>query len=57
MILDNRNVHKARDVREWVAAHSDAIALLYLPSYSPELNPDEYLNGDLKLSVPKRAPA
>jgi transposase len=28
-----------------------------LPSYSPELNPDEYLNGDLKLSVAKRAPA
>jgi len=57
VILDNLNVHKARDVRDWVAAHPDAIALYYLPSYSPELNPDEYLNGDLKLSVAKRAPA
>lgn len=57
VILDNLNVHKARDVREWVAAHGDAIALFYLPSYSPELNPDEYLNGDLKLSVAKQAPA
>lgn len=57
VILDNLNVHKARDVRDWVAAHPDDIAVFYLPSYAPELNPDEYLNGDLKLSVAKRAPA
>jgi len=57
VILDNLSVHKARDVRAWVEAHAEAIALFYLPSYSPELNPDEYLNGDLKLSVAKRAPA
>ena len=57
VILDNLNVHKARDVRDWVAAHADAIALFYLPSYAPDLNQDEYLNGDLKLSVARRAPA
>jgi transposase len=57
LILDNRNVHKAREVRAWVAAHADAIALFCLPPDSPELNPDEYLNGDLKLRVAKRAPA
>ncbi len=57
VILDNLNVHKARDVRDWVAAHADAIALFYLPSYAPDLNPDEYLNGDLKSSVAQRAPA
>jgi transposase len=57
VILDNLNVHKARAVKAWVAAHADRIALFYLPPYAPELNPDEYLNGDLKLSVAKRAPA
>lgn len=57
VILDNLNVHKARAVKAWVAEHADQIELFYLPSYSPELNPDEYLNGDLKLSVAKRAPA
>jgi transposase len=57
VILDNLNVHKARDVRTWLAEHADAIEVFYLPSYSPELNPDEYLNGDLKLSVARRAPA
>ena len=57
VILDNLNVHKARALRDWVAEHAKAIALFYLPSYAPELNPDEYVNGDLKLSVAKRAPA
>jgi transposase len=57
VILDNLNVHKAGAVRDWVAGHADIIELFYLPSYAPELNPDEYLNGDLKLSVATRAPA
>jgi transposase len=57
LILDNLNVHKAAAVRAWVAARTDAIALFYLPPYAPELNPDEYLNGDLKLGVAKRVPA
>jgi hypothetical protein len=29
----------------------------YLPSYSPELNPDEFLNANLKHSVTTAAPA
>jgi transposase len=33
------------------------IEIFYLPSYSPELNPDEYLNGDLKLNVHSGVPA
>ena len=57
VILDNLNVHKARKVRDWVKKNKDSIEVFYLPSYSPELNPDEYLNGDLKMSVAKRAPA
>jgi transposase len=31
--------------------------VFYLPSYSPELNPDECLNADLKDAVTRRAPA
>ena len=27
------------------------IEVFYLPAYSPELNPDEYLNNDFKLAV------
>ena len=57
LILDNLNVHKAAKVRAWVAAHADQLAVFYLPAYAPELNPDEYLNGDLKLGVAAKIPA
>lgn len=57
LIVDNLSVHKAVKVRKWVDAHSDEIEVFYLPPYAPELNPDEYLNGDLKLGVATRTPA
>ena len=44
MILDNLRVHHAKAVKAWVQKHKDQIALFYLPAYSPDLNPDEYLN-------------
>lgn len=50
-ILDNLRVHHARKVKDWLAKHAAEIEMFYLPPYSPEHNPDEYLNGDLKRSV------
>jgi hypothetical protein len=41
LILDNRNVHQAKDVRAWVTDHAELIAIHYLPPYAPELTPDE----------------
>lgn len=57
LILDNLRVHHAKIVKEWLTAHTGEIELFYLPSYSPELNPDEYLNGDLKVGVHSGVPA
>jgi Transposase and inactivated derivatives len=57
LILDNLKVHHSRNVTEWVEAHKDQIEIVYLPPYSPELNPDEYLNGDLKNRVHSGIPA
>jgi len=51
LILDNLKVHKARKVTEWTKRNAEAIRIFFLPPYSPELNPDEYLNGDLKRGV------
>lgn len=51
LIVDNLRVHHSKIVREWLAKHRKEIEVFYLPSYSPELNPDEYLNGDLKRNV------
>lgn len=57
LILDNLRVHHAKLVKAWLAKHQDEIDVFYLPSYSPELNPDEMLNADLKQAVTTKAPA
>lgn len=57
LILDNLKVHHARKVKTWLAGQTENIQVFYLPSYSPELNPDECLNADLKDGVTRRAPA
>ena len=57
LILDNLRVHHAKLVKAWLAKHEDEIEVFYLPSYSPELNPDEMLNADLKQAVTTKAPA
>jgi transposase len=48
LILDNLKVHHSELVRKWLEKHKAKIEVFYLPSYSPELNPDEYLNNSLK---------
>ncbi len=44
LIVDGHPVHKARLVSRWLAEHREQIRVFFLPSYSPELNPDELLN-------------
>lgn len=55
MIVDNLRVHHSKPVSEWLADKESLIELEYLPAYSPELNPDEYLNNDVKANVHRRA--
>ena len=44
--MDNLKAHKVTGIREAIeAAHA---VLLYLPPYSPELNPDELVWNDVK---------
>lgn len=51
LMLDNLRVHHAAKVKTWLADKTEQIELFFLPSYSPELNPDEYLNADLKAGL------
>jgi transposase len=51
LILDNLRAHHSKDVTRWLESVKNAIEVFYLPSYSPELNPDEYLNNNLKNRV------
>jgi transposase len=51
LIVDRLQAHKTPEVEAWVEAHRDQIEVFYLPAYSPELNPVEYLNNDMKGAV------
>ena len=53
LILDNLRVHHSKIVKAWAEEHQSQIELFYLPAYSPDLNPDEYLNNDFKRNVNK----
>ncbi len=48
LIVDRHPTHKAAHVRHWLATHRRHIRLFFLPAYSPDLNPDELLNQDVK---------
>jgi transposase len=59
LILDDLRVHPSKLVKAWLALDDNKkkIEVFSLPSYSPELNPDELLNAGLKQSVTTAAPA
>jgi transposase len=57
LILDRLPVHRTHAVRDWLAARRSQIEVFYLPAYSPELNPNEGINGDLKQGVTGKPPA
>jgi len=56
LIVDNLRVHHSKKVQAWISNHKDEIELFFLPAYSPELNPDELLNHDVKRMYKKGAP-
>jgi transposase len=58
LVLDRHPVHRSAKVKRWLEANHKKIALFLLPGYSPELNPDELLNQDVKSNaLGRRRPA
>jgi len=51
LIADGLRAHKTPEVQAWLVQHQAQIEVHYLPAYSPELNPVEYLNNDMKATV------
>lgn len=56
LIADCHPVHRRKLVQQWFKEHADRIEPFFLPTYSPELNPVEYLNNDVKQQVHDKAP-
>jgi transposase len=51
LIIDRHPVHRSHKVKDWVEEHEEQLRLIFLPSYSPEINPDELLNQDVKTNA------
>ena len=54
LIVDRHRSHRSKQVQEWLKKHEKAIRIFFLPSYCPELNPDEFLNQDVKAYIGKK---
>jgi len=54
LIVDRLPAHRAAKVHDWLSDKADRIELCYLPPYAPQLNPDEWLNRDLKTELRTR---
>jgi transposase len=54
LILDGHPVHRAKLVSAFIGRHAERIELHFLPGYSPELNPVELLNQDVKANAAGR---
>jgi transposase len=59
LIVDRVGYHTSKETREWVRRHENRIELFFLPSYSPDLNPDEWVwknvkNDNIAKVVPQR---
>jgi len=48
LIVDRHPVHRSAQIKQWLLKNETKIRMFFLPSYSPELNPDEMLNQDVK---------
>lgn len=50
-VTDGHPAHKTKKLNEWLDNNKKRIEVFFLPPYSPELNPQEYVNQDVKTNV------
>lgn len=48
LVVDRHGAHTANATKEFVEKHSDRLRIFFLPGYSPELNPDEWVWKNVK---------
>jgi len=51
LIVDEHPAHKAGETTRWLKSQEKHLETYFLPPYSPELNPDELLNQDVKTNA------
>ena len=54
LVADGHPVHKAKAVKKYIEKSKGRVKLYILPSYSPELNPDEQVWNHTKRSIERK---
>ena len=57
LVVDGHPGHRGKKARAFIDTQPQLLEVVYLPGYSPDLNPAEYLNNDTKHGVLKNRPA
>lgn len=57
LVVDGHPGHRGRKARAFIEQRTELLEVVYLPGYSPDLNPAEYLNNDTKHGVLSQRPA
>jgi transposase len=57
LVWDRLNAHIARRTQAFLAAHPADYAAAFLPSYAPDLNPEELCNQHVKKALLNALPA
>lgn len=51
LIVDSHSAHVSGKTKTWLQDHHRQIEMFHLPTYAPELNPDEMVNNDVKANA------
>jgi transposase len=51
LVIDGHPAHKTKMLNAWLLENGTRIEVFFLPPYSPELNPQEYVNQDVKTNI------
>lgn len=53
LVVDGHSIHKAKSIKSYVESTQGRLELVYLPPYSPQLNPDEQVWKHVKADIAK----
>jgi transposase len=56
LVVDGHSIRKAKILQDYIASTNDELELIFLPPYSPQLNPDEPVWKNIKERVAKQKP-
>ena len=57
LIIDRASFHTSKKVRDFVRSHRHQIRIFFLPTHSPQLNPDEKVWNDIKNNRLRKSPS